>query len=181
VPSAWVAGAQRANLNRPLSPTGRHCDRLRAGAVFDDSEPPPATHPLGGAAAPSVDPVGSQTMPPADASAVSSERRPRALRRERLRLQRRCGRACGGRRLDAGLGISDRAGGGDDRDRPVLGLGLGNQPVDHARALRPAGGRRPAVVDDDHHRAAALERGLAIGIEHRIGERQETRPPPACG
>ena len=43
----------------------------------------------------------------------------------------------------------------------LLALGLGDDAIDHAHALVPAGGGRPAVVDDDGDGAGAFERGFA--------------------
>ena len=71
---------------------------------------------------------------------------------------------------------------GDDDDGPAFALGLGDDAIDHAHALVPAGGGSPAVVDDDGDRTGAVERGFARRIQHRLGQRKMTarRPAGAC-
>ena len=90
-----------------------------------------------------------------------------------LRIER-CGCGAGfGRRLDARGGNFGRARRRHDDDGPALALGFGDDPINHACALVPTRGGRPTVVDDDGHRARAVECGLARRVQHRLGERED--------
>ena len=78
-----------------------------------------------------------------------------AIAGERLRLQGSRRRARGRRRLDLhGCAFGGWRGGGDEH-RAALRLGLGNQPLDQARALAPVRRRRPGVVDGNDDRSGA--------------------------
>ena len=96
-----------------------------------------------------------------------------AVRRERLRLQRRGRRAGQRRRLDFQVGAARGTGRRHDHHRPALSLGLGDQPLDQEGARRPLRGGGPAVVDHQHHRAGAAQRLVAVRVQHRLGQRQD--------
>ena len=73
-------------------------------------------------------------------------------------------------------------GGRHDQHRPALALGLGDQPLDHEGARAPLRRADPAVVDHQHDRPGARQRLLAVGIEHRLGQRQDDeRGRQPCG
>ena len=105
--------------------------------------------------------------------ALKMRRRFRALRLEGLRLQR-CRRGPGGvRRLDAqGLCLTGRRR-LRDQDRAALAFGFRDQAIDEACALGEARGCRPAIVDDNDDRTRALQRRIRVGVEHRLGQRQD--------
>ena len=100
-------------------------------------------------------------------------RRRRAVGRERLRLHGGGRRAGRGGRLDLQADGLGGVGGRRDQQRPALAFGLRDQPLDHVGARRPLRRGGPAVVDHQHDGAGARERLLAVGIEHRLGQRQD--------
>ena len=149
--------------SRPLSPTGAATAiGSGAGAVVDDGRPAAA---------------GELLQPLGEGAPRRRDRCRRSARRCRLRPGRReppasavaaarrvgangCGcnaaaveRASAGASMRtacdfAGLAVASTTHG------PVLRLGLGDEALDHARALRPARRGGPAVVDGDHDRPA---------------------------
>jgi hypothetical protein len=77
--------------------------------------------------------------------------------------------------------------GGDQHDRPVFALGLGQDADRRRLASAPIVRRGPAVVDDQRHRPGAGEPRLRI--EQRVGERDDDQcrdegaqqdQPPRC-
>ena len=91
-------------------------------------------------------------------------------------------RLLGGDRADervAGRGRREHHG-------PAVAHGTVYCRVDHLAPLRPMGGRSPAIVDNEQQRTGS-GKALAVGIEHRAGERKhdeggkqhaERREPP---